>query len=255
MVITLASRAGAACSRWLNTRFGHILNRGAPEQPCDDCEPEARSDRNLSAVALVLIDISGYTRFIKFHKTSLAHAQEIISQLLESVIDKASFPLTLNKLEGDAAFLYARLDRDETAAARDIVAQVEGFFSVFRAKARELSGSRAGCPCEACRRIRDLRLKAIVHRGQAAFRRIRQFEELAGEDVILVHRLLKNNVAEREYILMTEPVYRLLGDAVVASVEARTERCADLGTVNVKVLVPGADRRVFPALRRVERLA
>jgi len=38
---------------------------------------------------------------------SLLHAEAIISDLLEAVIDHAEYPLTLSKLEGDAVFLYA----------------------------------------------------------------------------------------------------------------------------------------------------
>lgn len=192
----------------------------------------------LCSVALVIVDISGYTGFIKFHKTSLVHAQEVISQLLETVIDKATHPLTLNKLEGDAALLYGTLGDDRLAAARDIASQVEGFFAAFHAKAHELSGVRSSCSCEACQRILDLRIKAIVHSGQVAFRKIRQFDEIAGEDVILVHRLLKNTVAEREYILMTESFHRLLDESRAGSGEPRVEVDSDLGPVNVRVFYP-----------------
>jgi hypothetical protein len=54
---------------------------------------------------LVIADIGGYTRFMKLHRTSLAHAQENTSRLLEAIIDAA--PVELSGLEGDAAFLYA----------------------------------------------------------------------------------------------------------------------------------------------------
>ena len=97
----------------------------------------------LKHVALVMADIGGYTRFIKFHKTALLHAQEIISHLIEAIIDRASFPLILNKLEGDAALLYAEMGDAETAAARDVAQQVTVFFSAFHAKSKELSDSRA----------------------------------------------------------------------------------------------------------------
>lgn len=49
---------------------------------------------------LVLVDISGYTEFIKRRRLSLVHAEEIISALLESVIDQTEHPLVLNKLAG-----------------------------------------------------------------------------------------------------------------------------------------------------------
>ena len=194
----------------------------------------------IKQVALVIVDISGYTQFINFHKTSLIHAQEVISQLLESVIDRASHPLILNKLEGDAALLYAELGTDEPAATRDILAQVSGFFAAFHAKARELSGSRADCPCEACQRIRDLRIKAILHRGVVAFRKIRQFDEMAGEDVILLHRLLKNTVTASEYMLLTEPFHHSLGNLPEARGEIHEEVYEDLGPVRSRVLFPRA---------------
>lgn len=192
----------------------------------------------LKDVALVIADISGYTQFIKFHKTSLIHAQEIISELLESVIDKASYPLNLNKLEGDAALLYAELGNDKPGAVRDIFGQVRGFFAAFHAKARELSGTRSNCLCEACQRILDLRLKAILHRGVISFRKIRQFDEMAGEDVILVHRLLKNTVAANEYMLLTEPFHRLLGDLPGGTGEIHEEVYDDLGSVKSMVFFP-----------------
>ena len=52
---------------------------------------------------------------------SAVHAEEIIFELLEAVIDHAAHPLTLNKLEGDAAFLYAEMDSgNQAAVARDV---------------------------------------------------------------------------------------------------------------------------------------
>jgi class 3 adenylate cyclase len=201
------------------------------------------------AVALVIVDISGYTAFIRSNRATLAHAQEAIAQLLESVIDRADFPLRLNKLEGDAAFLFAPLEDDRAAVAHDVARQVVEFFPAFHHRARDLARSRENCPCGACRTILDLRLKAIVHAGDAAFRRIRQFEELTGEDVIVAHRLLKNSVPLPEYVLMTETFHGLLPEAGRAPGEARAESYDDLGAVPVRVfalhdfVLPGAAPR------------
>lgn len=41
----------------------------------------------IKRVALVLVDISGYTRFMKLHAMSLLHVESIITELLEAVID------------------------------------------------------------------------------------------------------------------------------------------------------------------------
>ncbi|HUX23883.1 MAG TPA: DUF2652 domain-containing protein [Burkholderiales bacterium] len=189
----------------------------------------------LKHVALVIADIGGYTRFITFHKTALLHAQEIISQLLETIVEHAVFPLTLNKLEGDAALMYADMGDEQTIAARDVAGQVMAFFSAFHAKSRELSGSRANCPCDACQHILDLKLKAVLHHGVVAIKKIRQFEELTGEDVILAHRLLKNGVSKAEYILMTASFHHLAGDLPGYRGEKGKESYADLGVVDTVV--------------------
>jgi len=70
-------------------------------------------------------------------------------------------------------------------------------------------------PCDACRLIPSLSLKLFVHDGEFVRQRIAGREELAGTDVILVHRLLKNTVTEslgvRGYALFTEPCVRSVG--------------------------------------------
>jgi hypothetical protein len=196
------------------------------------------SSMELKQVALVMVEIGGYTKFLKAHKTALLHAQEVISQLLEAIIDRASFPLTLNKLEGDAALLYAETGDSEAAAARDIVWQVTAFFAAFHAKAKELSSSRHNCPCDACQHILDLRLKAVLHHGFVAIRRIRQFEELTGEDVILLHRLLKNSVSKPEYILMSASFHHLAGDLAGYQREVGEETYNDLDRIDTVVFSP-----------------
>jgi class 3 adenylate cyclase len=201
----------------------------------------------LKRVVLVMADISGYTRFMKIHTMSLLHAEAIITELLEAVLDHAEFPLTLSKLEGDAAFMYATLDDESQAqtATRDILRQVTAFFEAFHAKARALIACDT-CRCEGCNHIADLRLKAFLHVGEAAFKKIRQFEELAGEDVILIHRLLKNTVPAKEYILLTEQFYALSGGLGDGPLEARTEEAEGLGTVGVRVYYPAGDSTPLP---------
>ncbi len=162
-------------------------------------------------VALVIVDVSGYTHFIRTQKMSAIHAEEIIFELLEAVIDRAAHPLILNKLEGDAVFLYAEIgDADPVEVARDVAKQAQGFFEAFYARAQALTQERAECDCNACQSVHDLRLKVLLHIGEAVFKTIRQFNELAGEDVIVIHRLLKNSISTPEYILMTDAFYALV---------------------------------------------
>lgn len=44
---------------------------------------------------LLIADIGGYTRFMKLHAVSLAHAHDMVSRLIETVIDAARPELTL----------------------------------------------------------------------------------------------------------------------------------------------------------------
>ena len=168
----------------------------------------------LKNIIIVIADVSGYSGFITQNQTALLHAEEIISQLIETVISTADYPLTINKLEGDAALMYAEICDNESAVVPDVLRQVTEFFTQFEQKIRELTGERAQCPCEACQRVRELKLKVIVHKGEAAIKKIRHFEELAGVSVILAHRLLKNSLPVNQYILLTEPVAAYFDNAI-----------------------------------------
>lgn len=118
------------------------------------------------------------------------------------------------------------------AAAQSVYRQVHRFFDAFHATQRELiQKTDGGCVCEACRHIGDLRLKAVVHFGKALFKRI---QELAGEDVILVHRLLKNSIDEHECIALTDAFYRQHSELVEETFTQVTMHY-DIGTVTVHV--------------------
>jgi len=199
----------------------------------------AETMTNTKKVVLVIVDISGYTQFIRSQKSSAVHAEEIVFELLEAVINHAAYPLTLNKLEGDAAFLYAEVQvENRIEVARDVARQAREFFKVFYERARSLSRERIDCDCDACQRIFDLRLKAILHCGEAVFKQIRQFEEMAGEDVILIHQLLKNSIPSNEYVLMTQPFHQLVGDFDDLQSEIRQESCEFVDEVIVHVSYP-----------------
>ncbi len=166
----------------------------------------------LKNIIIIIADVSGYTDFIIQNQTALLHAEEIISQLLESVISTIDTPLKINKLEGDAALMFAEIDDNENLVVLNVLQQVIGFFGKFEKKIAALTSERAMCPCEACQRVRDLKLKVVVHKGEAAFKKIQNFEELAGVNVVLAHKLLKNNLPTNQYLLLTEPVARYYKD-------------------------------------------
>jgi Protein of unknown function (DUF2652) len=101
------------------------------------------SSSALRPVALVLADIGGYTRFMRLHAVSVVHAEAIVTEPLEAVIDRAEHPLRLNKLEGDAAFLYAEVQAGPETL-RGVLAQVRAFGEAFAARRAELAEYREG---------------------------------------------------------------------------------------------------------------
>lgn len=200
----------------------------------------------LARTLLVVVDISGYTGFITKREISLLHAEEIITELLEVVIDGAEFPLKLNKLEGDAALLYAETGDDPRVAARDVLRQVQRAFALFEERLAQIGAQRRHCSCQACSNIGNLKLKAFFHEGEIAIKRVRHFEELAGEDVILIHRLMKNSIASREYLLLTQRFHDLLGDEAPDGA-AHREDAEGVGEVALRVVKPEALMRL-PAI-------
>jgi hypothetical protein len=154
---------------------------------------------------LVLADISGYTHYLA--GVELDHAHEILTDLLETIVASLKSLLTISKLEGDAVFAYvpeAQVGRGET-----LLELVEATYLAFRDRLEGIR-RRTTCTCNACRAIPSLDLKFITHHGDFMRQSISGITELVGSDVNLVHRLLKNQVAEatgwRAYALFTGPV-------------------------------------------------
>jgi len=191
---------------------------------------------------IVIIDISGYTQFVKMHRTAMVHAEQIITDLMESVLDVQGPPLVLDKLMGDAAVFYSRDDEDSSAEA--IAAQVVRFFDAFNETEGVLVSCNV-CICDACNQMSSLKLKAILHHGEYIVKQMGGGSELAGPDVILAHRLLKNNVHGDEYILMTKPFHNRSGDLPGLPPEFGQEQ-TELGPVDVLVFYPDTDDRPLP---------
>ena len=164
---------------------------------------------------LLIADIGGYTRFMKLHAVSLAHAHDIVSRLIETVIDAAKPELKLAKLEGDAAFFYLPLDEDLAADPAWVAARVAAIHGAFHRRAADLAANTL-CPCDGCQQAGRLKLKLVGHVGEVAVRKVKRMTELAGVDVIIVHRMLKNAVPVPEYLLMTEPFYRRVASRAAA---------------------------------------
>ena len=198
------------------------------------------ADVRRETVILVLADISGYTRFVRRHRCDQAHAERIVGELLDAVIDRAKPPLQPHQLLGDAAVFYAVSD-GSTALAAGVFDQVQRICERFRERARELAGG-CRCACHACRDAETLRLKVILHHGDAVITGRGGIDNLIGEDLTLAHRLLKNSIHADEYVLATSAFQRLLGDTSGQPSEQRRERCEGIGAVDVTVHYTEHDR-------------
>ena len=187
----------------------------------------------------MIADIGGYTRFMREHTFALAHAQDTVSQLLEAVIDAAR-PLKLAKHEGDAAFLYAPISAANGNGL--ITSTIPSIYRAFHERRSQLA-SIGMCNCSACVNVINLRLKFVAHAGQVAEQRVKRHSELAGMDVILVHRMLKNDVPIDEYVLLTDALASGLPEGVSARTRHLTHDFEGIGPtpprfVDVKELVP-----------------
>lgn len=155
---------------------------------------------------LLIADIGGYTDYMSTHRMSLAHAEVNTARLLETVIDAAD-GLELVEVEGDAAFLYRQVEAGEGDDLVDEVVRLAGAMHAAFHVEREYVAKNL-CPCKGCKQANDLTLKFVAHVGEVATQTIRQRLKLVGIDVIYVHRLLKNPVTAREYVLLSEDLHR-----------------------------------------------
>jgi len=101
-------------------------------------------------------------------------------------------------VEGDAVFALAA-DRvlGPPATLLDVL---EDTVAAFRGRQRELQADDS-CSCDACRNVGNLDLKIVAHHGRFLRQMVGDRIQAAGVNVVLAHRLLKNSVGRRAYIL------------------------------------------------------
>src|SRR4030067_563003 len=78
-----------------------------------------------------------------------------------------------------------------------LIYDISGYTSlvVFGDQQPTISGAPP-CMGNPCRNIPSLDLKFIAHHGDYIIQQVRDIREMVGSDVNLIHRLLKNHVAE-----------------------------------------------------------
>ena len=153
----------------------------------------------------LIADISGYTGYLA--DVELDHAQDILADLIGTVVTALRPNFRLAKLEGDAAFTYMKAEKVDGSILLDTI---ERCYFGFRRRRRDVRQATS-CDCNACAQIPDLDLKFVVHHGLAMRQKVAGREELLGSDVIVAHRLLKNDVVEK----LGMNAYALLSQACI----------------------------------------
>ncbi len=177
---------------------------------------------------LLIADIGGYTAFVRSHRTSLAHAQDVVGRLLEAMVDAAR-DLTLVEVEGDGVFFLAP-PAGPAEGARALADRVGEMYRAFHACQRRIATFNT-CACRGCREAGDLRVKFVAHLGEIAPQRVKHTVKPGGLDVILLHRLLKNTVPIPEYFLVSEPLFALSDERVRSRARELVQDVDGLGSV------------------------
>ena len=146
---------------------------------------------------LFIPDISGFTRFV--NEMEIEHSRFIIQQLLEVLINANESGLEISEIEGDAILFYKF---GEPLELEKIYQQVEKMFCTFHQYLISYDQRRI-CQCKACISAVNLTLKVITHYGEYTSLNVKNFSKLIGKDVIVAHQLLKNDIPQHEYWLVT----------------------------------------------------
>jgi uncharacterized protein YndB with AHSA1/START domain len=180
----------------------------------------------------LIADITGYTQYLS--ETELDHAQNILTSLLNLLIEHTRPPLIISRLAGDAVISYGL--SDHFLVGQTFAESLEDTYVSFR-RMVELMVRNTTCPCNACRNIGSLDLKFFVHYGEFAVKKLDAHDELVGSDVNLLHRLLKNHVTEalglKAYTLYSDAAIHKLGLENLSGLIRHEESYEHLGAVTV----------------------
>ncbi|WP_109700594.1 DUF2652 domain-containing protein [Chitinophaga deserti] len=143
-------------------------------------------------------DISGFTELVR--STDLVTGRIITSELLSVIIRHNRLDMEIAEIEGDAVFFFKWSSIPSVDA---LFEQFEIMKSAFDAKIRELEYRYDIEPA--------LHLKAVAHYGEMTGFSIEGFQKLYGEVVVEAHRLLKNAVPARSYLLVTDELMAAAG--------------------------------------------
>lgn len=146
---------------------------------------------------LYIPDITGFTEFA--NETEITHGQHIITELLEGIIKLNELGMIVSEVEGDAVLFYKQND---IPTFEQVVSQSEKIFVDFHERIKRMESHRI-CECGACRSAIKLSIKMVAHMGPIGFTEVNNIKKPYGAEVVTIHRLLKNDVPDKEYVLLS----------------------------------------------------
>jgi hypothetical protein len=160
-------------------------------------------------------------------------------------------------VEGDAVVFYKR---DSIPDPTKIYNQAKEMFIAFHSHLRLYESQRI-CQCGACSTASQLSVKFVVHAAKIGFTNIKNQFKPFGADVVLLHKLLKNDIADSEYILYTDAYLNTSGTTrsnYNGPLKAGKQIDSDLGEIDYQYLqlaelhdeVPELPPMIMPAKMR-----
>jgi len=183
----------------------------------------------------IITDISGYTEYLT--ESELDHAHETLQNLFDVQLEHIKFPLKISGFRGDAIFMYT--PEMCFVNPQSFIETLENLYIVFSDTLRQMTFNTT-CQCRACKNMGKLDLKMCIHYGEYLVQKLGDREELLGADVIVPHRMLKNNVIEqtgiKSYALFSEAAAQALElHQLCEPLTAHKESYEHIGDVNMLV--------------------
>ena len=151
-----------------------------------------------NSTLICIPDISGFTRFMS--ETNIELSAKVVPALLNEIIYANEIGLRVSEIEGDAVLFFKK---GKLPPFEELISQCKSFFTQFYKQLDALShkyNEEKGVD-----KVPDLGLKIVLHFGaHVESVQIGNHIKLMGEDVIVAHRLLKNDIKEDEYLLISE---------------------------------------------------
>ncbi|MFN2221111.1 MAG: DUF2652 domain-containing protein, partial [Candidatus Promineifilaceae bacterium] len=110
---------------------------------------------------LLLADISGFDAYLA--NVELDHANDVLKELLELVVDSLSPPMQIASIHQDAVLAYQL--QQEVSRGEGMLELTEATYMAFRDRLKSIARNNT-CDCRACQAVPTLDLKFLVHYGE-----------------------------------------------------------------------------------------